>query len=99
MTAQRRSMLVLLLLSGAIISLCMGLRQSLGLYMRPMTIGFAIARQNIVWGVSQPLVGALADKHGARPVLIGTALLYSAGLAMMMFANSFPGALHLAGFP
>jgi len=107
MTAQRRSMLVLLLLSGAIISLCMGLRQSLGLYMRPMTMdlgisaatfGFAIALQNIVWGVSQPLVGALADKYGARPVLIGTALLYAAGLAMMIFANSFPGALHVAGF-
>ncbi|HTM60541.1 MAG TPA: MFS transporter, partial [Burkholderiales bacterium] len=100
-------MLVLLLLSGAIISLCMGLRQSLGLYMRPMTtdlgisvatFGFSIALQNIVWGISQPLVGALADKHGARPVLIGTALLYSAGLALMIFANSFPGALQVAGF-
>jgi predicted MFS family arabinose efflux permease len=75
--------------------------------MRPMTMdlgisaatfGFAIALQNIVWGVSQPLVGALADKYGARPVLIGTALLYAAGLAMMIFANSFPGALHVAGF-
>jgi len=107
MTAQRRSMLVLLLLSGAIISLCMGLRQSLGLYMRPMTMdlgisaatfGFAIALQNIVWGVSQPLVGAVADKYGARPVLIGTALLYASGLALMIFANSFPGALHVAGF-
>ena len=107
MIASRRSMLVLLLLSGAIISLCMGLRQSLGLYMRPMTtdlgisvatFGFSIALQNIVWGISQPLVGALADKHGARPVLIGTALLYSAGLGLMIFANSFPGALQLAGF-
>ena len=107
MTASRRSMLVLLLLSGAIISLCMGLRQSLGLFMRPMTVdlgisaatfGFAIALQNIVWGVSQPLVGAIADRHGARPVLIGTALIYAAGLALMMFAASFPGALHVAGF-
>src|SRR5881392_2780738 len=103
----RRAMLVLIALSGLIISLCMGLRQSLGLFMRPMTMdlgisaatfGFAIALQNIVWGVSQPLVGAVADKYGARPVLIGTALLYASGLALMIFAGSFPGALHLAGF-
>jgi predicted MFS family arabinose efflux permease len=107
MTASRRSMLVLLLLSGVIISLCMGLRQSLGLFMRPMTadlgisaatFGFSIALQNIVWGLSQPFVGALADKYGPRPVLIGTALIYAGGLLLMLFAASFPGALHVAGF-
>ena len=88
MTASRRSFLVLLILSGLIISICMGLRQSLGLFMRPMTLdlgisaatfGFAIALQNMVWGISQPFVGALADKHGPRPVLIATALIYAAG--------------------
>ncbi len=100
-------MFVLLLLSGLIISLCMGLRQSLGLFMRPMgidlgisaaTFGFSIALQNIVWGLSQPFVGALADRHGARPVLIATALVYAAGLALMMMAGAVPGALQLAGF-
>src|SRR3954464_12246513 len=107
MTAGRRSMLVLLVLSGMIISLCIGPRNSLGLFMRPMTVelgisaatfGFSIALQNIVWGVSQPLVGALADRYGARPVVAGTALLYAAGLALMLFAAAFPGALHVAGF-
>src|SRR6185295_13342638 len=107
MTAQRRSMLLLLVLSGVIISLCFGLRQSLGLFMRPMTVdlgisaatfGFSIALQNIVWGLSQPFVGALADRYGPRPVLIVTALVYAAGLVLMIFATSFPGALHLAGF-
>jgi len=100
-------MLVLLALSGVIIALCMGLRQSLGIFMRPMTVelglsaatfGFAIALQNIVWGVSQPFVGAVADRYGARPVLIATALIYAAGLALMVFAKTFPGALELAGF-
>src|SRR5204862_5474354 len=71
----RRAMLLLIVLSGLIISLCMGLRQSLGLFMRPMTLdlgisaatfGFTIALQNIVWGVSQPFVGALADRYGPR---------------------------------
>src|SRR3954462_13594854 len=99
MTPGRRSMLVLLVLSGAIISLGMGLRQSLGLFMRPMTVdlgisaatfGFAVALQNIAWGVSHPFVGALAVRYGARPVLIGTALLDAAGLALMLFATSFP---------
>lgn len=100
-------MLMLLVLSGVIISLCMGLRQSLGLFMRPMTVelgisaatfGFSIALQNIVWGLSQPVVGALADRYGPRPVLIGTALLYAAGLLLMMFAKVMPGALEIAGF-
>ena len=100
-------MLFLLILSGLIISLCMGLRQSLGLFMRPLTVdlgisaatfGFSLALQNIVWGLSQPFVGALADKHGARPVLIGTALVYALGLALMAFSGSVPGGLEVAGF-
>src|SRR5205809_6298455 len=102
----RRAMLVLIALSGLIISICMGLRQSLGLFMRPMTLelgisaatfGFSIALQNIVRGVSQPFVGAMADRYGARPFLIGTALLYAAGLVLMIFARPLPGALQLGG--
>src|SRR5213595_1803109 len=105
-TIDRRAMLLLLILSGVIIALCMGLRQSLGLFMRPMTVdlgisaasfGFAIALQNIVWGLSQPFVGAAADRYGARPVLIVTALVYAAGLLLMGFSSVFPGALHVAG--
>jgi predicted MFS family arabinose efflux permease len=104
---QRRMMLVLLILSGLILSTCMGLRQSLGLFLRPMTLGFGIsaatfgfslALQNIVWGLSQPLVGALADRYGPRPVLVGTALVYAAGLLLMAFANMVPGGLNIAGF-
>jgi predicted MFS family arabinose efflux permease len=105
--SQRRAMLLLIVLSGLIISLCMGLRQSLGLFMRPMTVdlgisaatfGFSIALQNIVWGLSQPFVGAAADRYGARPVLIVTALVYAAGLILMGFSSVFPGALYVAGF-
>src|SRR5262245_17831101 len=103
----RRAMFVPLALGGLIISICMGLRQSLGLFMRPMaldlgisatTFGFAIALQNIVWGLSQPFVGALADRYGPRPVLVGTALMYAAGLLLMAFARSLPGGLEIAGF-
>src|SRR5438105_15153169 len=99
-SVDRRAMLLLLVLSGVIISLCMGLRQSLGLFMRPMTVelgisaatfGFSIALQNIVWGISQPFVGALADRYGPRPVLIVTALLYAAGLLLMIVSHDVPG--------
>jgi predicted MFS family arabinose efflux permease len=104
--SNRRAMILLLVLSGIIISICMGLRQSLGLFMRPMTVdagisaatfGFAIALQNIVWGISQPFVGALADKHGPRPILIWTALAYSAGMLLMVFSRGALG-LDIAGF-
>jgi predicted MFS family arabinose efflux permease len=100
-------MALLIVLSGLIISICMGLRQSLGLFMPPMsaelgisaaTFGFSIALQNIVWGVAQPFVGAAADRYGARPVLIVTALVYAVGLVLMVFAQAFGGALHVAGF-
>ena len=75
--------------------------------MRPMTLdlgisaatfGFSIALQNIVWGLSQPFVGAAADRYGPRPVLIGTALVYAAGLALMAFSKAIPGGLEVAGF-
>jgi len=104
--ARRRDMILLLVLSGTIISICMGLRQSLGLFMRPMTVdagisaatfGFAIALQNIVWGISQPFVGALADKYGPRPILVSTALAYAAGMALMAFSRG-ELMLDVAGF-
>jgi predicted MFS family arabinose efflux permease len=100
-------MILLIVLSGVIISICLGLRQSLGLFMPPMTLalgisattfGFAIALQNVVWGLTQPFVGALADRYGPRPVLVATALIYAAGLLLMAYAASVPGALHIAGF-
>ena len=107
MPAVRPASWLLIALSGLIISICMGLRQSLGLFMGPMTLdggisaatfGFSIALQNIVWGVSQPFVGAVADRHGARPVLVVTALVYASGLALMALAAELPGILHVAGF-
>ena len=102
----RSVFIALLVLSGAIISICMGLRQSLGLFMRPMAVdagisaasfGFAIALQNIVWGLSQPFVGALADKYGPRPILVVTSIVYASGLVLMAFWNSAAG-LDAAGF-
>ncbi|HTO48451.1 MAG TPA: MFS transporter [Burkholderiales bacterium] len=99
-------MLGLLLVSGLIISICMGLRQSLGLFMRPITLdlgvsaaafSFSLALQNIVWGLSQPFVGAAADRYGARPVLVATSLVYGCGLLLMVYSRGAIG-LDVAGF-
>jgi predicted MFS family arabinose efflux permease len=84
----------------------MGMRQSMGLFMGPLTtdlgisaatFSFSLALQNIVWGLSQPVVGALADRYGARPVVFGTAVIYAAGLALMVVSRGALG-LDLAGF-
>ena len=107
MTESRRSMLFLVVLCGVIISVCMGLRQSLGLYQRPMMLeagvsaaafGLSIALQNIVWGVTQPFIGAWADRSGARLVAMVCALIYAAGVVLMIYSGRLPGALEVSGF-
>src|SRR5712671_6686192 len=104
--ARQRPLVLLIVLSGLIISVCMGLRQSLGLFMRPMAeigisaaaFGFSIALQNIVWGFAQPFAGAIADKRGPRPVIFVTALIFAGGLLLFMTPGVIPGGLVLAGF-
>ena len=101
-----RPSLPILIGASVMLSLAMGLRQSLGLFMRPMavdagisaaTFGFAIALQNIVWGIAQPFAGGLADKYGPRPILLVTALLYAGGLLTMAFWHDAVG-INVAGF-
>jgi predicted MFS family arabinose efflux permease len=83
---------LVIVVAATVLSLSMGLRQSLGLFLGPLkldlgvsasTFGFAMALQNIVWGVSQPFIGMLGDRYGARPVLIGSAVVYAGGLLLM----------------
>src|SRR3712207_2870826 len=73
------------ILGGAavMLTLSMGMRQSLGLFqphvlrdvgMSAADFSFAIALQNIVWGITQPFVGMAVDRFGARPVAIAGAL-------------------------
>jgi predicted MFS family arabinose efflux permease len=87
------------IMAGAalMLSLSMGMRQSLGLLqphvVRDIAItaadfSFAIAIQNIVWGVTQPFVGMLADRAGLRPVMIAGVIIYAAGLVVMALSQS-----------
>lgn len=96
----------LLIASATIMTLAMGLRQSLGLFLQPMTIdlgisastfSFMVALQNLVWGASQPLIGMLADRYGARPVLVASAAAYVVGLLLMASTRGAIG-LDVAGF-
>lgn len=87
-----------LILVGAamMMSVAMGMRQSLGLFMGPVThdlgltaanFTFAVAIQNVSWGASQAFVGAFADRHGTRPVMMAGAVLYAVGLGVMLTAG------------
>lgn len=99
--SQSLSLLSLSVIAGAslVISLSMGMRQSMGLFLGPvtgervLTVGdftLAIAIQNIVWGITQPFVGALADRYGAQLVTFAGAILYAGGLGLTILA---PGAV------
>ena len=83
--------------ASVLLSLAMGMRQSFGLF-QPSVIrdvgitsadfSFATALQNIIWGVTQPMVGLIADRYGTRWVMVGGVLVYAAGLVLMMVADS-----------
>jgi predicted MFS family arabinose efflux permease len=83
--------------AAVLLSLAMGMRQSFGLF-QPSVIrdvgitsadfSLATALQNIIWGVTQPMVGMFADRYGSRYVMLGGVLIYAAGLVLMMVATS-----------
>jgi predicted MFS family arabinose efflux permease len=92
------------ILIGASVMLCisMGMRQSLSLFLPPVTrdlaltaadFTFAVAVQNIAWGLSQAPIGMIADRYGLRVAMVVGALVYAAGLGVMTAAD---GALALA---
>ena len=83
--------------AAAIMMITMGIRQSLGLYVAPIntstglgivTISFAMAVGQFVWGAVQPIFGVLADRYGTQRVLIAGAILLAAGLALTTVSSS-----------
>ena len=88
---------VVIVCAGLVLFVSVGTRQTFGLFLAPMeadlgwgreSFGFAIALQNLVWGISQPFVGAVADRLGAGRVVIGGAVLYALGLVGMASSES-----------
>ncbi|HEX5320673.1 MAG TPA: MFS transporter [Stellaceae bacterium] len=95
-TASRNSTRLILVGAAVMLSLGMGLRQSLGLFLTPVTrdlavtaadFTLAVAVQNIVWGLSQAPVGAIADRFGLRVTMMAGALVYVVGLGVMAMAG------------
>src|SRR5210317_2235724 len=78
---------------GALILLfSLGIRHGFGLFLQPIsleqgwgreTFAFSIALQNLVWGAAQPFAGMLADRFGAKRMIMLGAVLYAAGLWLM----------------
>jgi predicted MFS family arabinose efflux permease len=103
--ANWRTPTVVLVFGGLVLMLGMGIRHGFGLFLQPMsldlgwgreTFALAIAVQNLVWGLSQPFAGMLADKHGAGRIIVAGALLYALGLVAMAYAHT-PLAFVLTG--
>jgi MFS family permease len=90
-----RTPLVIIICGCAIALLSFGPRSSLGFFVQPMgrefswgrdVFGLALAVQNLLWGLGQPIAGAIADRFGVLRVMCVGAVLYAGGLLMMRYA-------------
>jgi MFS family permease len=96
----------LVLAAGMVVlGLNMGVRQTFGLFLEPMvgaldipraTFAFAIAVQNLLWGLLQPVCGGLADRYGTGRLLALGGALYAGGI-LVMAGLPTPLGLHLGG--
>jgi MFS family permease len=92
-----RTPAVVIFCGGMILMLALGMRQSFGLFLAPMSsdlglgreaFSFAIALQNLVWGFTMPFAGAIADRYGAGRVLVAGGLAYALGLVGMAYSTT-----------
>ncbi len=83
--------------AGIVMGAALGVRHTQGLFMQPVLVdqgwtreafGFAVAVQNLLWGLAQPFTGMLADRYGsARVIFVGMAV-YALGLVLMAQAST-----------
>jgi MFS family permease len=97
---------VLVLAGGVLMGLALGVRHVQGLFLLPIiaergwtreTFGFAMAVQNLTWGLVQPFTGMLADRYGSWKVMAGGLALYAAGLYGMAHAGTSTAFVWSAG--
>jgi predicted MFS family arabinose efflux permease len=101
-----RPTLPILIGASLMLSLSMGLRQSLGIFLQPLShdvaisvsdFTLAIAVQNLAWGFLQPLAGAFTVRFGFRAIMMAGAVLYIAGLSLLAGAQGFLSVMIGAG--
>lgn len=92
----------LVLIAGSLIVLvAVGMRHAFGLFLNPITqdmpsvnrevFGFAIALQNLIWGIAQPVAGMIADRFGSGRVIFIGGVLYAAGLVYAAASTTYLG--------
>src|SRR5690606_27689758 len=101
-----RDACVLVLAGGIVMGVALGVRHAQGLFLLPVsldrgwsreTFGFAIALQNLVWGLAQPLAGMIADRFGSAKVIAGGLVFNALGLVLMAHATTPAALLWSAG--
>lgn len=101
-----RPVLPILLGAATMLSLSLGIRQSLGLFAPQLTRDLAISMsdftlaigiQNLAWGLLQAVAGAMVVKHGYRRLMVGGAVLYVIGLVVLATAQGFVSVVIGAG--
>jgi predicted MFS family arabinose efflux permease len=101
-----RPTLPILIGASVMLTLSMGFRQSLGIFLQPLThdinisvsdFTLAVAVQNLAWGFLQPLAGAMTVRYGFRSIMMVGALFYIAGLALMAGAQGLVSVMMGAG--
>ena len=106
MTKEGRAYWALVLCASAILMITMGVRQSLGLFVSPIntatglgivTVSFAFAVGQFVYGLSQPLFGALLDRAGTVRIIVIGAAMMALGLAATPFMSSDFGLVLMLG--
>jgi predicted MFS family arabinose efflux permease len=97
-----RDALMILIGASVMLSLSMGMRQSLGIFVQPAVkdlslavadFTVAVAVQNLVWGFVQPLAGACAVRFGFRRLMVAGAVLYALGMLALAVATGFWGVM------
>ena len=97
---------VIVVVAGCLVAMVnFGVRSSFGLFTAPISeangwpreiFSFAMAMQNLLWGIATPIAGALADRYGAARVLMLGAVFYAIG-TLMMALTSTPVMFNIGG--
>ncbi len=97
MNQYKRLFSLTIILACILLVINFGLRASMGFFMKPVSeyygygreiFALSLALQNLFWGLSQPIAGAIADRYGTARTIVGGALLYSLGLYITANAQS-----------